>query len=181
VIGDALSWVFAFGVLLTGAFVVASRDLVRSVLWLALALLCTAGLYAYLDAPFLAGVQVLTYVGGVATLMVFGVMVTRRHAAAAAEASNDSNIVGVLVALGMFAVLATAILNTDLPASAAPTPDTAELGRVLLDDYLLAFEAVSLLLLAAVVGAVVIARRRDVDARTKDDGTLLPTMRTEAD
>ncbi|MCE9595457.1 MAG: NADH-quinone oxidoreductase subunit J [Planctomycetes bacterium] len=180
-IGDALAWILGAAVVISGVFVVASRDLVHAVLWLALALLCTAGLYAYLDAPFLAGVQVLTYVGGVATLMVFGVMVTRRHAAAAAEAGNDSNVVGAVVALGVFAVLAIAILKTDLPTSTAPTPDTAELGRTLLDDYLLAFEAVSLLLLAAVVGAVVIARRRDVEARTQDDATLLPTMRTGAD
>jgi len=62
--------------------VVTSRDLVHAVLWLAVALLGTAVLYALLHAPFLAGIQVLTYVGGVVTLMVFGVMVTRKHEAA---------------------------------------------------------------------------------------------------
>ena len=59
--------------------VVTCHDLVRAILWLAATLLGTAVLYAMLHAPFLAGVQVLTYVGGVVTLMVFGVMVTRKH------------------------------------------------------------------------------------------------------
>ena len=59
--------------------VVTSGDLVRAVLWLAATLLGTAVVYALLHAPFLAGVQVLTYVGGVVTLMIFGVMVTRKH------------------------------------------------------------------------------------------------------
>lgn len=181
---NAWFWLLSAALCVSAVMVVRSRDLVRAVLWLALGLLLTAGLYAYLDAPFLAGVQVLTYVGGVATLMVFGVMVTRRHTSASAEASNDSNAVGLLAALGVFALLATAILKTDLPESSAPTQTTPELGRALLDTYLLAFEAVSLLLLAAIVGAVVIARRRDVETReTRGSATLPPIQvgRTEAE
>lgn len=178
---DALFWVSAAVLLASGIAVVRTRDVVRAVLWLALALLATAALFAYLDAPFLAGVQVLTYVGGVATLMIFGVMVTRRHSTAAVEASNDQNAIGVLAALAVFGVLAYAILNTRLPESGASPPDTRELARALVDEYLLAFEAVSLLLLAAIVGAVVIARRRDVESREAPGSSSLPSIRTEAD
>jgi len=143
-------------------FVVKSRNLVRAVLWLAVVLLLTAALYAILGAPFLAGVQVLTYVGGVVTLMILGVMVTGRHQGAVAEVDSADRIRGLLVALGFFALVGGAILRTDFPPTLPPPPPTtAELARSLLTEYLLAFEVASLLLLAAVVGAVVMARRRD--------------------
>jgi NADH:ubiquinone oxidoreductase subunit 6 (subunit J) len=156
-------------VMVVAAFlVVRSRNLVRAVLWLALVLLGTAVLYALLDAPFLAGVQVLTYVGGVVTLMIFGVMVTGRHESAVAEIDNADNIRGFLVGLGFFGLVGGAILKTDFSGAIPPRPPTtAELAHSLLDDYLLAFEVTSLLLLAAVVGAVVLARRRDPGPATE--------------
>lgn len=154
-------------ILISGLFVVRSRNLIHAVLWLAVTLLGTAALYAMLDAPFLAGVQVLTYVGGVVTLTIFGVMVTRRHDGPVAAAENASNERGFIAAVALFAVLAIAIWKTPLPPSPAPAPTTTtQLARALLDDHLLAFEAVSLLLLAAIVGAVVLARRRDPDPVT---------------
>jgi len=142
--------------------VVSSRDLVRAVLWLAVTLLGTAVLYALLSAPFLAGVQVLTYVGGVVTLMVFGVMVTRKHAGNTVPVEAANRVRGALAALGFFAALAWAILRTDLSGfPSVSTPSTQELAQALLDRYLLPFEVASVLLLAAIVSAVVLARRRD--------------------
>ena len=142
--------------------VVTCRDLVRAILWLAATLLGTAVLYALLHAPFLAGVQVLTYVGGVVTLMVFGVMVTRKHEATAFTIDGAARLRGALAALAFFVVVAVAILRTDL-SSLTPVepPSTQELAFSLLDRYLLAFEVASVLLLAAIVSAVVLARRRD--------------------
>ena len=142
--------------------VVTSRDLVRAVLWLAVTLLGTAVLYALLSAPFLAGVQVLTYVGGVVTLMVFGVMVTRKHTGATVAIDGTNRIRGAVAALAFFGVVASAILRTDLSALVSvDTPSTQDLALALLDRYLLAFEVASVLLLAAIVSAVVLARRRD--------------------
>jgi len=142
--------------------VVTSRDLVRAVLWLAVTLLGTAVLYALLQAPFLAGVQVLTYVGGVVTLMVFGVMVTRKHEASTVPVDAANQGRGAVAALAFFSVVAWAILRTDLAAlTPVQTPSTQELAVALLDEYLLAFEVASVLLLAAIVSAVVLARRRD--------------------
>jgi NADH:ubiquinone oxidoreductase subunit 6 (subunit J) len=143
--------------------VVRTRDLVRAVLWLAVSLLATAALYALLDAAFLAGVQVLTYVGGVVTLMIFGVMVTRRHEGATHAAGSAGWLRGFLAALALFVVLTVAVLRSHLPATAAEHETTvAALARSLLGQHLLAFELASLLLLAALIGAVVLARRRDV-------------------
>lgn len=143
-------------------YVVRCTDLVHAVLWLAVTLLGTAVLYAMLDAPFLAGVQVLTYVGGVVTLMVFGVMLTQRHDGSVAAAGNVKSLRGAAAAVALFALLFVAIGKSDpqtMTESAAPT--TAELAKSLLDEHLVAFEALSLLLLAAIVGAVVLARRKD--------------------
>ena len=155
----------ALGFLLVGVpalRVVTSRDLVRAVLWLAATLLGTAVLYALLHAPFLAGVQVLTYVGGVVTLMIFGVMVTRKYDGTTVAIDGVRRVRGLLVALAFFAVVAWGIVRTDLSAWApVEPPSTQDLAVELLDRYLIAFEVASVLLLAAIVSAVVLARRRD--------------------
>ncbi|MBS1153749.1 MAG: nuoJ, partial [Myxococcaceae bacterium] len=102
-------------ILISALFVVRSKNLIHAVLWLALTLLGTAALYAILDAPFLAGVQVLTYVGGVVTLTLFGVMVTRRHEGPDAPAQSEASERGFVAAAALFAVLALAIWKTPLP------------------------------------------------------------------
>lgn len=165
-------------ILLSAIMVVRSGDLIHAVLWLAVSLLGTAALYAMLEAPFLAGVQVLTYVGGVVTLMIFGVMVTRRHEGAEAKAETDTDERGFLVALGLLFVLGLALYKSELPITTPPPAvQTAELARLLLDEYLLAFEALSLLLLAAIIGAVVLARRKDPDPITGREAAVLPALR----
>jgi NADH-quinone oxidoreductase subunit J len=153
--------------LVSAVFVVRSSNLIHAVLWLGLALLGTAGLYAMLEASFLAGVQVLVYVGGVITLMIFGVMITRRHEGLLAPADSGRQAMAMLVALGFFGVVAVAILSTPGLDKAALVPveyvpvSATDLGRSLLREYVLAFEVISFLLLGAIIGAIVIARRHD--------------------
>lgn len=164
----------AFGIValvtfVSALFVVRSRNLVHAVLWLALSLLGTAVLYALLDAPFLSGIQVLTYVGGVVTLMIFGVMVTRRHDGSVIEAGSVKGLRGALAALGLFAVLAAAVLNGPPPPEGVkPMTTTRAMAHTLLGEHLLAFEAASLLLLAAIVGAIVLVRRRDAPSGAEE-------------
>lgn len=154
--------VVAGATLVSALFVVRSANLVHAVLWLAATLLGTAALFALLNAPFLSGIQVLTYVGGVVTLMVFGVMVTRRHDGRAVETGTVGAPAGAAAALGLFMVFAAALWGSDLRATPPTTPvTTGDIAQALVGEHLLAFEAASLLLLAAIVGAVVLARRRD--------------------
>jgi NADH-quinone oxidoreductase subunit J len=169
---DALAFGIVAGfALLSAIAVVRSHDLVHAVLWLGVTLFATAVLYAILGASFIAGVQVLLYIGGVVTLMIFGVMVTRRHdgpdqRALGTKLEDTASVRAGAVALAIFVSIAWAVLATDgldAPAPAAGS-SAADLGRALLHDHLLAFEAVSMLLLAAMVGAIVIARRRDQGA-----------------
>ncbi|MEZ4226232.1 MAG: NADH-quinone oxidoreductase subunit J [Polyangiaceae bacterium] len=160
----------AFGIvaacLLASALLVAtSKNLVHAVLWLAVTLVATAALYVMLGAEFLAGIQVLLYAGGVITLMLFGVMLTRREQRIMVEneTSRRRRPLAAFTSLGLFALLALAIIQTpQLPqAPASRVTTTAELGRSILGEHLLAFEVLSVLLLAAMIGAIVLARRHD--------------------
>lgn len=150
--------------LLSALFVIRAANLVHAVLWLGVTLVGTAVVYAMLGASFLAAVQVLLYVGGVVTLMIFGVMLTRRHEGLSVPAGRTSRARGALLAAALFGVLAAALARSDLPDGPAPDVSTGELGASLLTAHVLAFELLSLLLLAAIIGAVVIARKRDPGA-----------------
>jgi len=152
-------------------YVVRAQNLVHAVLGIGVTLSATALLYAMLEASFLAAVQVLLYVGGIVTLMIFGVMVTRRHEGLAVRSESKSEVRGLLGGGGVFVVLALAILESELPSSpVGPAPAIASLAGELLGPHVIAFEALSMLLLAAIVGAIVIARRRDFGEPGKTPG-----------
>lgn len=154
--------VLAACLLLSAIFVVRAKNLVHGVLWLGATLVVTAAFFVMLEATFLAGVQVMLYVGGVVTLMAFGVMLTRRHDGRTLVAGSSGAGRAALAAAAIFGVVAQAVMRGELPATpAAATATTAELGTGLVTTHVLAFEVLSFLLLAAIIGAIVIARRRD--------------------
>ncbi len=163
--------IIAACLLLAAIFVVTTKNLVHAVLWLAVTLISTAVLYVMLSAPFLAGIQVLLYTGGVITLMLFGVMLTRRDQRTLVE--NDVNPrrrpLALATALGLFALMAFAITQTSgLPeAPSTSQTTTKDIGKSFLGEHLLAFEILSVLLLAAMIGAIVLARRYDDGAEPK--------------
>ena len=161
--GETLGLV-AVAAVLVGAsvLVVLARNLFHSVLWLALALVATAGLFLLLHAEFLAGVQVLLYAGGVVTIVVFAIMLTERLVGQTLRQMNRGIGGGAVVALAVFGGIAAVVLRAPLgPAPAGPGPTTAALGARLLDDWVLAFEVLGVLLVAALLGAVYLARTDD--------------------
>lgn len=158
--------VVAVSMLASAIAVVRSKNLVHGVLWLAAMLLGTAALYVMLEAPFLAGIQVLLYTGGVVTLMLFGVMMTRRHEGVGLENEDSPRRRGpaALLSFVIFGVLVSAVLEAGpmFPRSGQAAPISAKaIGRAFLTEHLLAFEVLSLLLLAAMIGAIVLSRRHD--------------------
>ncbi|MBN1337431.1 MAG: NADH-quinone oxidoreductase subunit J [Deltaproteobacteria bacterium] len=161
----ALFVVVAAVLLAASISVVAGRELVRSVLWLAVALASTAVLFVLLHAEFIAAVQILLYTGGIITLMLFGVMLTARITGVRIAVGSAGRVRGGLVAVGVFATLAWGILASQGTIVAHepldPESTTRLLGAAFLTDYLLPMEVLSLLLLAVMVGAIVLARRRD--------------------
>ncbi|NOY24865.1 MAG: NADH-quinone oxidoreductase subunit J [Oligoflexia bacterium] len=150
-------------VLLVGALmVVSARDLVHTVLWLALSLIATAAAYVALHADFLAAAQILLYTGGVVTLMLFAVMLTRRQSGAQVLIDRaNGGLRAALLAAALLGLLVTATVR-GTPKLVAPTfnvDSTQALGVTFLTRLILPFELLSLLLLAAMVGAIVLARR----------------------
>jgi NADH:ubiquinone oxidoreductase subunit 6 (subunit J) len=160
--GSLLFFAITALLVLSAIRVVSTRDLVHAVLWLGVVLVLTAIMFLTLGAPFLAGIQLLLYTGGVITLMLFGVMLTRRHHEIGVEIESSRQLPAALGALGLFATMAFAIARTELPAwpSTPPVP-AIEIGRAFLTNHLVAFEVLSMLLLGAMIGAIVLGRQRD--------------------
>ncbi|HJN77909.1 MAG TPA: NADH-quinone oxidoreductase subunit J [Myxococcota bacterium] len=142
--------------------VIRSTDLINTALFLGVVLLATAGAYVALEADFVAAVQLMLYTAGVITLMLFAVMLTERLSGSRIRIESRGWARGLLVGVGFFAVVAYAILQTEVPTGTALTaPDSKLLGELFLTRHVAAFEALSALLLAAMIGAIVLARKRD--------------------
>lgn len=153
------------GVTLVGAWAaVSARNLFRAALGLAVALFGVAVLYLFLQAEFLAVTQLLIYVGAILTLLIFGVMLTARMADPTLPRWNrQAWLVGLLTA-GVGLGLGCLYLKTPWPPLAERPPvAVADLGRAILSTQLLPFELLSLLLLGALVGAIVVARKGEGD------------------
>jgi NADH-quinone oxidoreductase subunit J len=163
-------WIYVFsfyavaGVALLGALgVLFLRNLFHAALSLILSLFAVAALFVLLGAEFLAGVQVLIYVGAVAILILFAVMLTQRITSRNVKQYARAVVPAFLAVAGLAAVAALVMLKVELPA-AAPLPESSaleELADLLLSRYLLPFEVISLLLLGALVGAIVLARKEE--------------------
>lgn len=162
-----MSTLVMFGLLSAGSLyaafkVVSEKDMVRAIFWLAAVLIGTAGLYAVLQAGFLAAIQILLYTGGVITLMLFSVLLARRDGGGVPSGGSTGVVQGALIAGGMLAVVLVGLHRQPLPHE-PPTDSlsTAALGARVLDELVVPFELLSVLLLAAMIGAVVLARRKD--------------------
>ncbi len=161
---DIIFYFFALITIVSAAIVVFSRNIVHSAFSLMFTFFGVAGLYVMLNADFIAVTQVLVYVGGILVLILFGVMLTTK-------------LIGVEMKIGTLRVLPASILVallvgtlcgifwiTDWPAQAAtnielPPTTAVGIGRALMTTYVLPFEVASVVLLVAMLGAAMIARR----------------------
>ena len=146
--------------------VVTSRNLFHSALFLVLSFAGVAGYYVLLDAGFLAVVQLLIYIGAIAILILFAVMLTRGLMVKRQSQSNDQWLIALLVAILAFVVLAVVLWHVDWPvadrdALASPNVSVGQLGQDLLGPYVIPFEVASVLLLVALIGAVILARETE--------------------
>jgi NADH-quinone oxidoreductase subunit J len=143
----------------SGLLVVTTRHVVRAGLWLVVTLGAVAGLYLVLTAELLAWVQVLLYVGAVVVLLLFAVMLTRAPIGASDDLDRPrwpGALVGGGAGLGLAVLLADAYRWARV---GLPSPGTAEvLGGDLFHTWVLPFELISVLLLAALIGAIVLSR-----------------------
>ncbi len=160
-----LDLVFAVVALITAAAAiktVTSTNLVHSALFLAVTLAGIAGVFLVMSADFLALVQLVVYVGAVAVLFLFGLMLTR---APIGREALDSQHRGLALAVSgsLFVLLSVLIIGAfgDVRVDVVAGPRTVDIGLALFRDWVLPFEVLSMLLLAALVGAIVLTRRED--------------------
>lgn len=150
------------GLSLAGAIgLIVARNVFHSALFLVLSLGSVAGVFVVLGADFLAGVQVLIYVGAVMILILFGVMLTPQSTELPNVGTRAQVIAGASVATAIFLVAVGVLATAEWPRlKEAPLdmPTSAQIGSSLFNVFVLPFEVASLLLLVAMIGAIVIAR-----------------------
>lgn len=160
-LGPVLFYLLAAVTIGFAVIVASSRNIVHSAFALVGSFMGVAGIYVALAADFLAIVQILLYVGGIVVLTLFAVMLTHRIA----DVRISNRAVGRLPALLIVGVVAGSMAHAALNASwqtvtpAEPSPTTAGIGNAFLSTYVLPFELASVVLLAALVGAVVLSRK----------------------
>jgi NADH-quinone oxidoreductase subunit J len=141
--------------------VVTTKNVVHAALWLVVTLAGVAGCYLMLTAEFVAWVQVLIYVGAVIVLLLFGIMLTKAPIGGDADLNSENRVAAALVALASAGTLTTLVVDAfrhefiELRGGSGAT----HVGESIFRSYVLPFEVVSLLLLAALIGSIVLSRR----------------------
>ena len=140
--------------------VVLSKNLFHSVLWLALALTGTAGIFLLLEAEFLAAVQLLLYAGGIITIAVFAIVVTERLVGERISQTSRRLGGGAVVALAVMFLIVSAVRQQPLASVRAPMIGdlTKTIGETVLTRFVLPFELLAVLMLAGLMGAIYFAR-----------------------
>jgi len=158
----------AIAILGSAVLVVALKNIVHSVLWLAVTFISTAGLYLLLNADFLAMVQILVYAGAVCIMIIFAIMLIQQ------ENMGSSNLFNAQLYPGLGVALLTVLLSVFLAlrtkwsvsTQAVPEKTVENIAALILSKYVIPFEVAALLLLVALIGAIILAREVKVDATT---------------
>ncbi len=161
VVQNIVFWILAAGMVLAAIGVVRSQNVVHAALYLVVVLGGGAAQYILLAAEFVAWVQILIYIGAVIILFLFGIMLTRAPMRGETNLDNDQRWPAAVVSLFLVGVLSTLLVDafSDKEIVLKRPTATSEVADAIFKVYVVPFEVVSILLLAALVGAVVIARR----------------------
>ena len=153
-------WALAVVLVCSALAVVLSTNLFHAVLWLALALTGTAGIFLLLNAEFLAAVQLLLYAGGIITVVVFAIVVTERLVGERISQTNRRVGGAAVVSIAMLVAIVSSLLRQplDVPAVTPVDNATQAIGEAVLTNFVLPFELLALLMLAAMLGAIYFAR-----------------------
>lgn len=161
-LADFLFYFFAVITLVSAFFVVTFKNIIYSAYSLLLTFLGVAGIYVLLGADFIAIVQVIVYVGGILILILFGVMLTNKIQNVPIK-TEASFIIPASITIGAFGgILVSTFINTrwkSMPAE-LPFATLTDVGKLLMNEYILIFELLGILLLVALIGAASIARKQ---------------------
>ena len=157
-------YIFALMTITGGWIVIYSRNLIYSAFSLLITFVGLAGLYGLLMADFIAATQILIYAGAVLILLLFGIMLTARKTSIEITQSNLPQLPGAIISSMIFLLLMVVIFS-EPNWNSATNPGVREtvpmIGKLLMTKYLIPFELASILLLAALIGSVFIARREE--------------------
>ncbi|MEO8229874.1 MAG: NADH-quinone oxidoreductase subunit J [Chloroflexota bacterium] len=157
---DVLFLLFAGLMIVSGLLVVLMRDIIRCGLAMIVCFGALAGIYVILGAPLVAGAQVLIYIGAISVLVLFAIMLTQTKAAPVRLVFQTQAVPSAILSIILAVILVLVIGATDWGATAERLQiGTAALARILFRDFVLPFEVVSVLLLAAVIGGIYLAKR----------------------
>ena len=157
---DALLWLLAAVMLGSGLLVVTMRDIIRCGLAMIVCFLALAALYVTLGAPMVAAAQVIVYIGAISVLILFAIMLTQDKAGPSRLVFQTQAAPAAVAAIVLAVLVAVAAAGTNWGAVGELVGAAAtDIALHLFDQYVLAFEAVSVLLLAAVIGGVFLAKR----------------------
>lgn len=178
-IAEPVNWVFlviGLGVLVSSYRVVTSKNVVHAALFLVGALAGSAGLFLLLSAEFVAWVLVLVYIGAVIVLFLFGIMITRAPTGVDVGLDSDKKLWAGALSLAVFVALAWGSISafgTD-PVTTTGSPTATEiLGGALLGRFVIPFEIVGFVLLAALIGGITVARRDLTPLEEEERGASL--------
>jgi NADH-quinone oxidoreductase subunit J len=159
-------YIIAFFMIISAIAVATLKNIFHAAIFLVLTLFFVACMYILLSAEFIAAVQVLIYVGAISILMIFAVMLTAQLTNYKIKQSNEQSLPALLICVCFVAIVIFGIaVNNKLggfplaPSAEIQGSNTVAIGNLLMKDFLLPFEVVSVLLLAALIGAIVIAKR----------------------
>ncbi len=161
---------FAIAIVFLSILIVTRKDPVHCILFMLILFFHIAGLYVLLNAEFLAVVQVIVYAGAILVLFLFAIMVLNLKEEVKLETYVGSWAIAVAAAIGLFFIVVSG-LSTITPAPPGPynveyiqsATHTKAIGKELFINYLLPFEIVSIILLVAIVGALVLAKKKHTD------------------
>ncbi|MBO7317850.1 MAG: NADH-quinone oxidoreductase subunit J [Bacteroidales bacterium] len=162
---QAIFYLLAIVIVACSILAVTTRRILRAATYLLFVLLSTAGIYFMLDYTFLGSVQIAVYAGGILGLFVFSILLTSKPGERTEEKGIKQRILGLIAAIAGAAVCAYALFTYKWPEVATKEVQSInDIGHALIGmekfQYLLPFEAVSVLLLACIIGAIMIARKR---------------------
>jgi len=164
--GQMIAFFIIAGSVLTGAiYVVTTKNIMHAVFMHLLTMTLIAGIYILLFAEFIAAMQVLIYAGAVTTMIIFALMLTKSQSASGGVGTavdNEQKGMAFLTAAGFLTILLYVLVPQKWPAlegAVAVKPSVETLGRIIFSSYVMPFEVISMLLLAALVGVIVLTRK----------------------
>lgn len=157
-------YVLAAFILVTAILSVTTRKIFRSAIWLLFSLIGIAGFYFWLEVEFIAAVQIIVYVGGIVVLIIFSIFLTQQAGNKMAKPNKWQNIFSILAIVSGFAFVCNLLQHYHfIPSNIKADMSVQRIGTYMLNTqehgYALPFELVSILLLAAMIGCIVIALR----------------------